>query len=78
MNRKNITGMIAVFDNAVLNARLDYAIDLKTNKVMYYITCNWKLRNVCGKCPFRNYKDAKVYFSGLPNAAELEAKANAA
>ena len=74
-----ITGMIAVFDNAALNARLDYEIDLATNKVTYYVTCCWKPlvrpkapSGVYGKCPFKKYTDAKMLFDGLPAVAEKE------
>ena len=72
-----ITGMIAVYDDAVLNARLDYSLDTSNNRVTYTITCHWKRRNVIGKCPFRNYADASVYFDGLPAASRLELEATA-
>lgn len=78
MNSRNqITGMIAVYDDAVLNARLDYSLDTSNNRVTYTITCHWKRRNVIGKCPFRNYADASVYFDGLPAASRLELEATA-
>lgn len=74
-----ITGMIAVFDNAVLNARFDYEINLETNKVAYFISCHWKNTHAYGKCPFKKYEDAAILWSGLPNAAALESgKENAA
>lgn len=76
-NRNQITGMIAVHDDAVLNARLDYSVDVATNKVTYTITCQWKRRHVYGKCPFANYADAQLYFDGLPAVAEQELKATA-
>ena len=72
-----IAGMIAVHDDAVLNARLDYAIDVATNKVTYTITCHWKRRHVYGKCPFRNFGDARLIFDGLPAVAQQELKATA-
>jgi hypothetical protein len=78
MNSRNqITGMIAVHDDAILNARLDYAIDVATNKVTYTITCYWKRRNIRGVCPFRNFSDASVYFDGLPAVSKQELKATA-
>lgn len=74
MNASNteITGMIAVHDDAVLNARLDYSIDTSDNKVTYTITCWWKRRNIVGKCPFGNFADASVFFDGLPAVSKLE------
>ena len=79
-----ITGMIAVFDDATLNARLDYEIDLATNKVTYFVACHWKPlvrpkapSGVYGRCPFRNYADARLLFDGLPAVAEQELKATA-
>lgn len=78
MNSKNqITGMIAVHDDAALNARLDYAIDVATNNVTYTITCHWKLRKVYGKCPFADYTDARMLFDGLPTVAQQELKTSA-
>lgn len=78
MNSRNqITGMIAVYDDAILNARLDYAIYVDTNNVTYTITCYWKRRNIVGKCPFRNFSDASVYFDGLPAVSKQELKATA-
>ena len=78
MNSKGIiTGMIAVYDDAVLNATLHYSIDTKTNKVTYTITCYWKRRNIRGVCPFRNFSDASVYFDGLPAVSKQELKATA-
>ena len=73
-----ITGMIAVFDNAALNARLDYEIDLATNKVTYCVTCLWKSNGVYGKCPFKDYADARLLFDGLPAVAEKELNETAA
>ena len=80
-----ITGMIAEFDNAALNARLDYEIDLATNKVLYTVTCHWKPlvrpkapNGVYGKCPFQNYADARLLFDGLPAVAKNELKQTAA
>ena len=72
-----ITGMIAVFDDAALNARLDYEVDTFNNKVTYTITCYWKHQRVYGKCPFTNYADAQLYFDGLPAVAEQELRATA-
>ena len=75
MNTSNteITGMIAVHDDAMLNARLDYSIDVATNKVTYTITCWWKRRRVFGRCPFQDYTDARLIFDGLPAVVKLEA-----
>lgn len=77
-----ITGMVAVFNNAALNARLNYEIDLNTNKVKYYVICHWKPsrtrpNGVYGECPFRNYADARLLFDGLPAVAEQELRATA-
>lgn len=78
MNSKEITGMIAVFDNAALNARFVYTIDLTTNKVTYVIACFWKLptpnnpNGVVGKCPFADYGEAAMFFDGLKPIAEAE------
>lgn len=78
MNSRNqITGMIAVYDDTVLNARLDYAIDTSTNRVTYTIACHWKRRNIFGKCPFDDYADARMFFDSLPTVAEQELKATA-
>ena len=78
MNNKGIiTGMISVYDDAVLNARLDYSLNTSNNRVTYTITCYWKRRHIVGKCPFRNYADASVYFDGLPAASRLELEATA-
>ena len=84
MDPNTITNMIAVFDDAVLNARLDYRIDLATDKVCYIITCHWKpqTRNcpngVFGKTEFRRYSDAAIIWGGLPNVAKAYAKEVAA
>jgi hypothetical protein len=77
IEQTKITGMIAVFDNAALNARLDYSLDTSSNEVIYTISCHWKCRNVYGKCPFRNYADASLYFDGLPAVAKQELKTTA-
>lgn len=71
-DRNQITGMIAVFDNAALNARFDYEIDLAKNKVAYTVTCHWKPNGVFGKCQFRKFAEAKMLFDGLPGIAENE------
>ena len=76
-SQKKITGMIAVFDNAALNARLDYEIDLARNKVVYLMSYYWKARRIYGKSSFDDYKDAKVIWEGLPAVAEQELKQTA-
>lgn len=73
MNTNQLTGLISVYDDTVLNARFSYAIDTTNNKATYIITCYWKKRNVYGKCPpFKKYKDAALFFEGLPAIAQME------
>lgn len=67
-----ITGMIAVHDDAALNARLDYSIDTSTDKVTYTITCQWKQRSIYRTVPFRNYRDASDIFDGLVAVSRSE------
>lgn len=72
MNTKQLTGMIAVYNDTVLNAQFSYTIDTSNNKVTYTITCYWKKRNIRGECPFKKYEDAALYFDGLPAVAKME------
>lgn len=72
MNTNQLTGMIAVYNDTVLNAQFSYSVNTSNNKVTYTITCYWKKRNICGECPFNDYKDAALYFEGLPAVSKME------
>jgi len=79
-----ITNTISVFDNAVLNARFEYEIDLVKNRVSYAIACYWKVKTrnspngIFGKCPFGKFADASLFFDGIMKYAETEANREAA
>jgi hypothetical protein len=72
MNTNQLTGTIAVYNDIVLNAQFSYTIETSNNNVTYTITCYWKKRNIRGKCPFKKYEDAALYFEGLPAVAKME------
>ena len=72
MNTNQLSGMIAVYDDTALNARFSFAVNTSNNKVTYTITYYWKKRNIYGKCPFNDYKDAALYFEGLPAVSKME------
>lgn len=69
---QQLSGMIAVYNDTVLNAQFSYSVNTSNNKVTYTITCYWKKRNIRGECPFNDYKDAAFYFSGLPSVSKME------
>lgn len=72
MNTNLLSGIIAVHDDTALNARFSFAVNTNNNKVTYTITCYWKKRNIYGECPFNDYKDAALYFDGLPAVSKIE------
>jgi hypothetical protein len=72
MNTNQLTGLIAIYNDTVLNARFSFAVNTKKNKVTYTITCYWKKRNIRGECSFNDYKDAALYFEGLPAISKIE------
>ena len=72
MNTSNteITGMIAVHDDAALNARLDYSINIATNKVTYTITCWWKRRRVFRQVSVPGLLGRKAHLRRAPRRSE--------
>jgi hypothetical protein len=69
---EKISGTIAAHDDPVLYAQFAFTINTSNNKVTYTIICYWKKRNIRGECPFNNYKDAAIYFEGLPAVSQIE------